>query len=412
MVTVGLAAALRTERHAYAVDLVLREVLGLEWDWVEEGGDVTVAPGGLLAGRDVMVAPPTGTWKDWTLPFAMEGRVDVFAFAFWMVTRMEEWTESGRDEHGRFKGGASWAARAGVLEVPVVEVVVRAWAVAEGLPDPPPRRATWYATIDVDNALAYRGKPAWRVLAGFGRDAVERNWGRMRERWNVMSGRTRDPFDTYAELLDLHAEAGVEGVFFFLMADRGPHDQGLPHTSKGLAEAIRLVATRAKVGIHPGYASHGQAERIHGEMMRLNRVLGREVEHARQHYLLHDARRAWPALVAAGVREDWSMGFADQIGFRAGMARPFQAYDLAAECPLPLRVHPVLAMEATLGRYMGLAAGPETLERVWRCAQAAWDVGGDVVTIWHNETIAGRGEWQPWRQFYQTLILDRPASLR
>lgn len=412
MVTVALAASFRTERHAYAVDLVLREVLGLEWGWTDGDGDVEVAPGGLLAGREVVTAPPMGEWQGWTLPYAQNGRLDAFAFAFWVVTRMEEWTDAGRDEHGRFMGAASWAARAGVLEVPVVERVVRAWAAAEGLPPPVPRQPTWYATVDVDNALAYRGKPGWRVLAGFGRDVVERNWPRSKERWAVLRGRVQDPFDTYEELLVLHAAGGVEGVFFFLMADRGPHDEGLPHASKGLAEAIRRVAERTVVGIHPGYASHGRQERIRTEVQRLQGVLGRQVEHARQHYLLHDARRAWPALVAAGVREDWSMGFADQIGFRAGMARPFPVYDLAAERRLPLRVHPVLAMEATLARYMQLPAGPETLQRVWRGAQAAWDVGGDVVTIWHNETFAGRGEWWPWRQFYQTLILERPASLR
>lgn len=412
MVTVELAAESRTERHDYAVELVVGEVLGLAWEWTEEPGDISVRTEGLLAGKEVVTDPPMGTWKGWELPYAAGGELDVFAFAFWVVTRMEEWTEAGRDAHGRFMGSASWAARTGVLEVPVVELVVRAWAAERGLPNPAPRSSTWYATIDVDNALAFRGKPPWRVLAGFGKDVVDGAWSRLAERWAVVRGQKKDPFDTYAELLELHKRGGVESVFFFLMADRGPHDEGLPFGSKGLAEAIHRVESQALVGIHPGYASHGDLERIRREAGRLRAVVGREVAHARQHYLLHDARRAWPALVTAGLREDWSMGYADQMGFRAGMARPFTAYDLAAERRLPLRVHPVLVMEATLGRYLGWTAGEETLERVWRGAQAAVDVGGDVVTIWHNETFAGRGEWEPWRQFYQTLILERPASLR
>ena len=412
MVSVRIDGEGRTPRQEYAVDLVLRVVLGLDWEWTEGEAQVQLPSGGLLASSEVVLQPPIGPWRGWELPYATGGELEVFAFAFWVVTRMEEWTTEGRDRHGRFQGETCWAAQAGVLEVPVVEQVVRTWAIEARLPEPPPRRSRWFATVDVDNALAYSGKPAWRVLAGFGKDAVERNWRRISERWAVLSGHERDPFDTYEALLDLHEIGGLESVFFFLMADRGPHDEGLLHTSKGLHAAIRKVAPRARVGIHPGYASHGNAERIEREAQRLERVLGEGIRHGRQHYLLHEAHRAWPSLVAAGVEEDWSMGYADRLGFRAGMARPFPAYDLAGERTLPLVVHPVMAMDVTLARYMALEAGQQTLERVWRMAEAAWAVGGDVVTIWHNETYAGRGEWEPWRQFYQTLIQSRPDSLR
>lgn len=412
MVSVRIDGAGPTPRHEYAVDLVLRVLLGLEWEWTEDEAQILLPSGGLLASTEVVIHPPIGPWKGWELPYAAGGELEVFAFAFWVVTRMEEWTSAGRDGHGRFQGEAGWASKVGVLEVPIVEQVVRMWAIDERLPEPQARRSRWYATVDVDNALAYRGKPAWRVLAGFGKDALERNWRRLAERWAVLSGNERDPFDTYEALLELHETAGLESVFFFLMADRGPYDEGLLHTSKGLHAAIRAVALRAWVGIHPGYASHGNAKRVEREVQRLENVLGKRIRHGRQHYLLHEVRSAWPALVAAGIEEDWSMGYADRLGFRAGMARPFPAYDLAVERTLPLVVHPVMAMDVTLARYMALEAGQETLQRVWRMAEAAWAVGGDVVTIWHNETFAGRGEWNPWRQFYQTLVQSRPDSLR
>ena len=411
-VTVQLQGGVRTPRHDYAARVVFEVILGQEWKWVESHGEVVI-PASELLGSDVRwVDPPSSPWKEWKLPFVERGALDAFAFAFWMASRMEEWGDGVRDEHGRFLGASSWAARQGVLERPVLEEVVRAWAVEAGLPAPPPRPWTWWATIDVDNAFAYRHKPVWRKAAGFVRDGLRGDWAAMKERWAVLLGQIPDPFDTYDALLDFHEAAATPSRFFFLLADRGPHDEGLAPHSLGLAAAIRHVATRAEVGIHPGHASHGHPDRVRGETARLEAILCRPVHHARQHYLLHDAPRAWPALVEAGLAHDWSHGFHDAIGYRAGLARPFPAYDLGTERPLPLTVHPVNAMETTLARYMALPADATTLQRVWDCAAAARRVDGEFTTLWHNETYAGRGEWNVWRTFYQTLLQDRPQALR
>lgn len=416
-VTVGWVGEAPTARHEHALNVVFEVVLGTAWKWGGAGAEVvlgvTVPSSGLLAGTDRVVAPGEAPWKDWRLPFVVGGELDVFSFAFWMATRMEEWGDEGaRDAHGRFLGAQGWAARNGVLERPVLEEVVRAWAVDAGLPLPAPRPWTWWATVDVDNAFAFAHKPVVRKWGGFAKDLLRGDWAGMRERWAVLSGQIPDPFNTFQALLDFHNATSTSSRFFFLLADRGPHDEGIPHRSKGLQSAIRHVAVHAPVGIHSGYASHGDPAAIRREADRLAAITGAPVRHARQHYLLHDAPRAWPALAQAGLSDDWSMGFADAIGYRAGLARPFPAYDLGTERPLPLTVHPVMAMETTLARYMGLPADRTTCERVWRCAEAARAVGGEFVTLWHNETYAGRGEWRVWRAFYQTLLQDRPPSLR
>ena len=412
VVKVELEGGARTPRHEHAARLVFEVVLGCEWVWVGSDSDVVMRAGGLLATAERVAEPALSPWRNWRLPFVEEGALDPFAFAFWMATRMEEWGTGARDGHGRFLGAQSWAARSGVLERPVVEEVVRAWAEEAGLPAPVRRPWTWWATVDVDNAFAYRHKPAWRTAAGFVRDGLRGDWSTARERWAALSGQIPDPFDTYSALLNFHEASATPSRFFFLLADRGPYDQGVHPRSAGLATAIRHVASRAEVGIHPGHASHGHPDRIRLETARLATILGTPVHHARQHYLLHDAPRAWPALAEAGIAHDWSHGFHDAIGYRAGLARPFPAYDLGTERPLPLTIHPVNAMETTLARYMALPANDETLQRVWDCAAAARRVDGEFVTLWHNETYAGRGEWRVWRTFYEMLLEQRPQALR
>ena len=418
-VTVRLAKGVQTPRHAYAFDLVFRVILQQEWRWAD-GGDPDVVYGGnvpdsgLLSGTERILTPPLNRWGPWLLPFVVGDKLDPFSFAFWMATRMEEWTSENRDVHGRFKASATWSAQQGLLERPVVDEVVLKWA--SGFLAPFSLRSEkpfeWWATIDLDNAFAYRHKPLYKTLGGAVRDAILGRWTQLMERGQVLLNKREDPFDTTHALMELHEKVGVQQRFFVLLADRGPHDRGVHYASEGLAQMANRIAQRTHIGLHPGYASHGNAGTIIRERLRLEEMIKQPVKTARQHYLRHDPSVAWPALVEAGIRSDWSMGFADAMGFRAGLARPFPAYDLNQECALELEVYPVMVMEATLGRYMKLPANEGTLQRVWDMGCAAEAVGGLFVTLWHNETYAGRGEWKSWRIFYQTLLEERPAALR
>ena len=46
-----------------------------------------------------------------------------------------------------------------------------------------------------------------------------------------------------------------------------------------------------------------------------------------------------------GIEEDMSLGWARDVGFRSGVSRAFQAYDLEEERSLHLRIHPVAVMD-------------------------------------------------------------------
>jgi len=48
------------------------------------------------------------------------------------------------------------------------------------------------------------------------------------------------------------------------------------------------------------------------------------------------------------VKEDFSMGYADVIGFRAATCTPFPFYDLGLEVEQPLRVYPICVSHEAL----------------------------------------------------------------
>jgi hypothetical protein len=442
-------------RFRYAVKLVLGEVLGCDfaiyderaaWEgapgevgvlygdaarWGESEGrrGVRVAAAGLL--RDGGALPRQGleAW-DWTAeghPFAAgeQGECDFFSWAFWTAARCEELlpaAQSGeaRDAHGRFRAQASEQVRYGWIEAPVLEQVVRVWAQRWGWRPPAERSFQVVPTIDVDSALMYRGKGWGRTVGGAIRQVLRGDGKGVGERIAVLRGRQVDPYDTYAALAELHQSVGWPGRWFLLVADRGPYDRGMDWQSEGLREVARRLAAYPgpdgafSVGVHPGHASHGDADRIRREKMRVEALTGHVVLHARQHYLLQRLPQAWEALEAAGIREDHSMGFADRMGLRTGLARPYPAYSIKGEREMALRIHPVHVMEATLARYMGRLPDAATLREVLRIANALREVEGVFVPLWHNETALDRAPWAGWWPFYQEMLrsLSRPASGR
>jgi hypothetical protein len=97
------------------------------------------------------------------------------------------------------------------------------------------------------------------------------------------------------------------------------------------------------------------------------------------------------------------MGYADDIGFRAGIATPFYWYDLENEQVTPLKLHPFQVMEVTLQQYLELSPD-EAIEKVKPLVAAIKAVGGTFTTLWHNSTLSNIDEWEGWRKVYEEII--------
>ena len=97
------------------------------------------------------------------------------------------------------------------------------------------------------------------------------------------------------------------------------------------------------------------------------------------------------------------MGFADDIGFRAGLANPFPWYDLQREASTSLTVYPFQVMDVTLKNYLQW-----TPAEAWTPVRALLEetrvVGGAFCTLWHNSSFGDLEGWAPWTAFYRQLV--------
>ena len=97
------------------------------------------------------------------------------------------------------------------------------------------------------------------------------------------------------------------------------------------------------------------------------------------------------------------MGYAEEPGFRAGIARPFPFYDVLSDTQTTLRIIPFQVMDATLHQYKKM--GPEeSAETVVRLINETRKVGGLFVSIWHNTSLINNMQWGKWRELFENVL--------
>src|ERR1051326_6333436 len=341
------------------------------------------------------------TGKNSALPF------DPFAATFYMLSRYEEYLPHIRDMYDRFDLKESLAYRNNFLHMPVVDqwaFMIRELITAR-FPEElfPSRKYKYISTIDIDNAYAYREKGFVRTLGGYARALKELDLTDLKERTKVFAGTMQDPYDTYDLQLDIRKKYELECIYFFLLADYGVNDKNVPVQSRRFQSLIKSLGDHADIGIHPSFASNKDPQRLKTEIGRLSHIVNAEITKSRQHFLILNFPYTYRNLIEADITDDYTMGFAGHVGFRAGTCTPFNFYDLDMEVETKLRLHPFAVMEATLKYYMKVEPGdvPAVIKPI---VDEIKKVNGTFYSLWHNESMSNNRHWNGWKDVYEEMV--------
>lgn len=332
---------------------------------------------------------------------------DLFAAAFYLVTRYEEYLPYMKDEYGRFSAKESLPYREGFLEKPLVNL----WAdklkevLLSGYPEIrfKPRKFRFIPTVDVDAAYAYKQKGWFRTLGGYINSLSRFEFPDMAQRTRVLAGMEKDPFDTFEYHLDLQKKYGLRTIYFILFAEYGLNDKNISVRNRKFQRLIKMLADYSEIGIHPSFASSKNSAALKTEVERLSAVLNREITKSRQHFLMLNLPETYRNLINLDIREDYSMGFASMPGFRAGICDPHYFYDLDLDTKTPLRIYPFALMDGTLRDYMD-TSNDKAMEHISRLIGEVKKVNGTFISIWHNESLSDQKRWKGWRTIYEELI--------
>lgn len=315
---------------------------------------------------------------------------DAFAMIFYLVSRYEEYTETQRDKHGRFRANLSLAHQSDFLKTPLVNhlcLKIQALLMAK-YPNLnfPKQQFQFLPTYDIDYAWAYLNKGLKRTLGGFARAAITGNFQEIMERIHVQFGFKNDPFYSFDVLDNFHQKHQLSPIYFFLIGDNSHFDKNISHENLAFQRLIRIIATQYKIGLHPSYISNQFPEKVKMEQERLATIANQEIIRSRQHFLKLSMPKTYQNLIQNGIKEDYTMGYATQVGFRASIATPYFWYDLENEKATDLKIFPFQIMDVTLTDYLKLNI-EESKILIQEIIENTKTVNGLFSTLWHNNTI-------------------------
>ena len=349
--------------------------------------------------------------KDLLMPF------DVMAASFYLVSRYEEYLPQVRDKYGRFQAESTWLFENGLLQKPLVNI----WTLALGkrLQDNYPdltirqRKFEFVPTYDIDAAWAYKHKGIYRTMGAYIRDWLAGNRDEIRKRHEVIHNKRKDPFDSFDFQFELQKSFKLKPIYFILCGEYDTNDKNISIRKPAFQSLIKQLGDHADVGIHPSFSSYLDIDKMRNEIDALSDVLHRPLTKSRQHFLRMNLPRSYQKLIELDISDDYTMGFASQAGFRAGISSTFRFYDLENDMVTNLHVHPFTLMDGTMRDYLNL-----DVEASFALAKQLVDevkaVGGTFIYLTHNETLGGEKRWVGWPEMYRKLLeyvyLDSPMG--
>ena len=418
-------------RLRYIAGIILGDILGLSWDVITDKrklgkhpvinyssenitGSFKINPHSILfekniAPREIII----GDWKglpvffqtpaDSDLPF------DIFAASFYLVSRYEEYLEFQPDEYGRFQASSSIAFKYGFLRKPIVDLWTKEMAKAflKRYQTIAFKRNEYKAllTIDTDQPFAYLGKNLFRSIGGLFRD-LKKSDGHVSERYRILAGKEKDPYEVFDYIIENIESNNTNARFFFPVGDHSKYDKNPSWKNDEYRKLIKKISGLYKTGLHPSFYAAGSFSLINSEASRLKLILEEDILLSRFHYIRLFMPKSYHDLQKSGITEDYSMGYPDEPGFRAGIARPYYFYDVMSDQLTNLKIFPFQVMDVTLYNYRNL--DPEaSREVISELINETRKVGGLFISIWHNTSLIDNPEWHCWREVFEFMVKNQ-----
>jgi hypothetical protein len=430
MIKIAVYSKSINPRIEYAVKLVFGVVLGIDYSIIDQkenfqkqegikinySGDnfdsvLKIMPFGLLEEHSVRKQEINiSMWHDLPVFFqsdTIEIPFDLFSSVFFLVTRYEEYLPFKPDQHGRFEADQSLAWQGKFLRLPIVELwcieLAKHLGIADKCPNIQSNNYSFRLTVDIDFPWRYLNKGLLYTAGKLGRDLITFRLKEFIYHFLVLLKKKPDPGNSYHALTEMEKRLGHSIRYFIFCRKRDTFDRNLTVGSKQFEKLLQQLDGKKNIGIHPSYASSDNLSLMVEEISYLSKVLNRKIESSRQHYLRLFFPTSYRNLIYQGVLCDYSMGFASHTGFRAGIARSFNFFDLTEEKETKLRIFPFQVMDRTLLSYLSLTPD-EAINEYEYYTNCIRSVGGEFICLWHNDSVCDLGEWKGWKDVFEKMV--------
>jgi hypothetical protein len=297
----------------------------------------------LLSHEIVRTTFKTTAFGDTIVPFAVNGGAlpfDMFAAAFYFVSRYEEYLHFLPDDEGFYPAELSLQSRLKLLQIPVVD----AWA------------------LILKNLL----KKKYPHLF-FGKKSF-----------------------SFIPVTCMYAGTN--------------NSRGLVHSARSIFKKTRVLFSKKqepdeeKEEIHQFIKS--LQERYHLQGQFLYQPTGEEDGEVDGQINLPNS---YLQLIKGGINNDFRMGYKNTTGFRAGTCTSFYWYDLQLEKSTHLLVHPIAINDFSLNADK-MTRSEFVLEKWKNMVDTVRLLNGQFYVVWHHENLKNSGKGKTARKLYAKML--------
>lgn len=283
---------------------------------------------------------------DWfnNAPYIQENNnIDYIGTCFYMINCLQEFAASEKDSLGRFQYKNSYQAKFSCAQEHLVLHYFQEIAqviFGEKIPLTP---SQYFLSHDIDSL-----NNGWKSAA---KQALLK--GNVFKSLHILKDKFqgKDPFQNLEQIMELENQAGVASTFFFLTQKENTSYPNVSNADydtddnyvQGIFNKIKASAIH-QLGLHKSIGSKSFEEELTQlPLTQLNRF----------HYLQFSLPDSFDTLAKTNILWDCSLGFSDQIGFRASYGLPFKAMNPITGQTYPFFTLPLLLMDSSLFYYMG-----------------------------------------------------------
>ena len=320
---------------------------------------------------------------------------DIFSMAFYFLSRYEEFQSFEKDQWGRFQYKNSFVSELHYKPCPVIDVAIIHFF---GLMDALEKIQLPFdvePTADIDIAYRFKGRSIKRALLStfrFPLHLPQRIWSYLIR---------KDPFDPQNTVSEyLKGQEQQSRVFWLCSSKTKGANRQVKRNHPSFQFVIRSIDKQTNTSLHPSLSTSPIFD-WKEEKEWLEKTTTSNITHSRQHFLHLLFPNTYHILQKIGITDDWSMGFAEYVGFRAGTSFPFRWFDLSKNQETNLIVHPFCLMDVTAKNYMKLHPD-EAIDVGRTLKELVFIFGGRFTFIVHNESLSETEGWGGWKRVFNS----------
>lgn len=331
--------------------------------------------------------------------------IDIFAGAFFMLTRWEEIVNEKRDKHGRFMATDSIAYKYGFLHRPIVnEYIELLWTLFEKAGFNLKRKDNQFELIpthDIDWLEMKNHR--WNSFKAVVHSIVKKR--SFFQAFDYLSNLIcRNPFDTFNFLIEQSRKQNLTSHFYFMAAgaEISIYNRRNYLYDKSFCRILyKIKVSNNVIGFHPSYFTATNLHEWENEFKELITVTGNVTE-GRQHYLMvnvPETLRIWDNM---GMSIDSSLGYADHEGFRCGTGNEYHFFDVKKRQVMNLIERPLIIMDGTLAGYRKLDV-TKSLDCFKYYIEMGKRYNMPITILFHNSSFVSP-MWKGWKQLYKKIL--------